>query len=274
MNSQLTGASAIPEPGALRFCAEMHCVQLSQVADLLGAAPPGPGEPPGPGPGAAAASAAGRARDLVAQWRRLQLAESAPLTHPEQPWAWVTRRGMTALGLSWRAGTVPRSRLRHTQAVTDARLALARTPQYRRAGASWRPEREMLHRAFRPSGGWPRAHLPDGEVHWPAGCGLDWAGETWAIEVELTRKGVERTTQIMRDLLARTGDYDCPPAEAAVPGDPPRYACVAYACARAVLATVRTARGRLGPLGDRVEVYEIFPPATPFHGPGREQSRS
>ena len=63
--------------------------------------------------------------------------------------------------------------------------------------------------------GFTRDHLPDGELHWPAGAALSWAGECWAVQAELTHQAVTRTSEVMRELLARTGDYGCPGAQAA-----------------------------------------------------------
>jgi hypothetical protein len=87
-----------------------------------------------------------------------------------------------------------------------------------------------------------------------------WAGECWAIEVELTAKTVSRTTAIMRELLARTGDYGCPAAEARVAGQQPRHARAVYVCAPAAAGTVLRAREQLGSLAARVEVRGL--PAT------------
>jgi hypothetical protein len=65
----------------------------------------------------------------------------------------------------------------------------------------------------------------------------------------------------MREILARTGDYGCPAADAAVPGRPPRHARALYVCSPAALATVLRAREALGPLAARVEVRELPPGA-------------
>ena len=52
------------------------------------------------------------------------------------------------------------------------------------------------------------------------GAAPAWAGECWAIEAELTRKTVRRTTAIMAEILTRTGDYGCPAGEVRIPGVP------------------------------------------------------
>ena len=99
--------------------------------------------------------------------------------------------------------------------------------------------------------------LPDGEVYWPEEAPVAWAGESWAVEAELTPKPVTRTTAIMREILLRTGDYGCPAADAVVPGQPPRHQRALYLCSPAALGTVLRARAELGPLAARVEVRDL-----------------
>jgi len=106
-------------------------------------------------------------------------------------------------------------------------------------------------------------------VHWPSAAHeIAWAGECWAIEAELTRKTVSRTTAIMRELLTRTGDYGCPAADARVPGRPPRHARVLYICAPPALPTVARARDALGSAGARVEIRSL-PPGAALPDPAR-----
>jgi len=229
---------------ALMFTAEMYGVQLDQLAVVLGVS-------------------ADRARGVAVRWRNLGLAESARLG-PCPPWVWATRPGLTACGLRYTAVPPQSSRLAHIRAVTAIRLALQDTAAYRRARACWRGERRM--RADSRIG--VRDHLPDGELHWPHRAALSWAGECWAVEAELTRKTVADTTGIMRELLARTGDYGCPGAQAAEPGRPPRHARVLYLCSLAALPVVIRARDELGPLGARIEVMKLPPGAAPPQGLG------
>ena len=98
-------------------------------------------------------------------------------------------------------------------------------------------------------------------MHWPDGSAVAWAGECWAVEAELTPKTVARTVAIMREILARTGDYGCPVADACVPGRPPRHARALYLCSAAALPTVLRARAALGPLSARIEVRDLPPGA-------------
>jgi hypothetical protein len=218
----------------------MYAVQLDQLARLTG------GER--------------TARAAAARWRQLGYAETARLTTGPD-WLWVTRAGLTACGLSYSPGQPGLSRLAHIRAVTATRLALEATSGYTRAAAFWRCERRIRAR----HGVGLRQHLPDGEVHWPdeppEGAPAAWAGECWAVEAEVTPKTVARTTAIMREVLARTGDYGCLAAEAFVLGRPPRHDRVLYLCSPAALRVVLRARNALGPLAARVEVRDLPPDA-------------
>jgi hypothetical protein len=217
----------------LVFVAEMYGVQLDQLGALLD-------------------TSTERARTIASRWRELGYADTARLG-PGPPWVWATRPGLAACGLRYTAVPPALSRLAHIRAVTSVRLALQATGIYRHARAYWRGERR-IRTGCRPGS---RDHMPDGEVHWPDEATVDWAGECWAIEAELTRKTVARTVAIMTELLSRTGDYGCPAGEAAVPGRPPRHARAVYLCSPAALPTVTRARAELGPLAGRVEIRDL-----------------
>jgi hypothetical protein len=234
---------AVRDVDALIFAADMYALPLDQLAVLTG------GER--------------SARAAAVRWRELGYAEMARLT-AGPAWVWVTRAGLEACGLRYRAATPALSRLAHIRAVAATRIALEATGGYRRGAAYWRCERRIRAR----HGVGIRQHLPDAEVHWPdspaavaAGAAgwepVAWAGECWAVEAELSPKTVARTGAIMREILSRTGDYGCPAAEASVPGQPPRHARVLYVCSPAALGTVLRARDGLGPLGARVEVRDL-----------------
>jgi hypothetical protein len=228
----------------LLFTGEMYGVQLDLLAVLLG-------------------TSQARARAIAGGWRGRGLAESARLG-PGAPWVWLTRAGLASCGLAYSPVPPALGRLAHIRAVTAVRLALQSAPGYRAAGGYWRSERRLRARSGRVG---LREHFPDGEVHWPSDAsGISWAGECWAVEAELTRKTVSRTTAIMRELLTRTGDYGGPAAEARVAGRPPRHARVLYVCAPAALATVTRARDALGSAGTRIEIRSL-PPAAGWPGP-------
>jgi hypothetical protein len=223
----------------LLFVADMYAVQRDQLAAVLG-------------------MPEARARAVSAQWRRTGYAESARIG-PGPPWVWLTRAGLRACGLPYTAVSPALSRLAHLRAVTAVRLALEAVPAYAAARGFWRSERRLRARAGARAG--LREHFPDGEVHWPDGAAVAWAGECWAIEAELTRKTVARTAAIMTEILTRTGDYGCPAGQAHVPGEPPRHSRVLYLCSPAAQLTVRRARDALGSIGARVEVRDLPPGA-------------
>jgi hypothetical protein len=234
----------------LGFVAAMYGVQLDQLAALL----TDWGEPSG--------SAGDRAREFVARWRAAGYAESGQLTLGE-PWIWATRKALDACGLRTRLVKPAQHGLRHTHAVTEVRLAVERTTAYRQGHGSWLSERSIMAGQFRSQVG----HVPDGEVHWPAGTGLPWAGEVWAVEVELSSKSVERTAVIMQEVLTRTSGYNGPPADPA-PGQPPRYARLVYACSSTAVRTVMNARTEVGsPLSSSIEVHDLPQSATRLNTP-------
>jgi hypothetical protein len=228
----------------LLFTAEMYGLQLDQLAELLG-------------------GTMRQARALAGRWSSSGLADTAVLSQGP-PWVWLTRGGLQACGLKYSPGPPALARLGHTRAVTAARLALQSVPVYLDGGAHWRSERHLRARLGSHRG--VRDHLPDAEVHWPdapaGGAPPAWAGECWAIEAELTPKTLARTMAIMREVLARTGDYGCPAAEARMAGLPPRHARAVYLCSPAATGTVLRAKDALGSLGGRIEVRTL--PATAY----------
>jgi hypothetical protein len=253
------GAAPQPADGSLAgrditgllFTAEMYGVQLDQLAAVLQVSE-------------------ARARAIAARWRSQRKAESARLG-PGAPWIWLTRAGLASCGLPYAQAPPALSRLAHIRAVVAVRLALEAAPGYRAAGAYWRSERRLRARQGGRVG--LRQHLPDGEVHWPDGAPVAWAGECWAIEAELTPKTVSRTAAIMRELLSRTGDYGCPAAEVLVPGRPPRHARVLYLCSAAARPTVTRARDQLGAAAARIEIRAL-PPGAAMPQAARPPARS
>jgi len=224
---------------ALLFVADMYAVQLDQLAVVLGVAE-------------------ARARAIALAWRRARYAESARIG-PGRSWVWLTRAGLAACGLPYTAAPPALSRLAHLRAVTSVRLALEATSGYAAAGAFWRGERRLRARAGGRVG--LREHIPDGEVHWPDGAPVAFAGECWAIEAELTPKTVARTAAIMQEILRRTGDYGCPAGQVRVPGAPPRHARAVYLCSAAARPAVARARAMLGGAAGRVEIRALPPGA-------------
>jgi hypothetical protein len=230
------------EAAGLLFAAEMYGLQLDHLAAVLGVTQ-------------------ARARAIAARWRTRRQAETARLG-PGGPWTWLTRAGLAACGLPYTAAPPALGRLAHIRAVVAVRLALESAPRYAAGRGYWRSERRLRARMGGRVG--LRQHIPDGEVHWPDGTGVPWAGECWAIEAELTPKTAARTVAIMRELLARTGDYGCPAAQIRAAG-PPRHARVIYLCSPAARPTVVKAREALGPAGTRIEIRPLPPGAAMTH---------
>jgi hypothetical protein len=135
---------------------------------------------------------------------------------------------MTACGHAWPARPPSLSRLAHVRAVLAARLWLASSPAYAGAGAWWQSERR-IRAALPPPRVGAGGHLADGEVHWPSTeAAGQYAGQAWAVEVELTPKPAARTARIMAGLLAQ-----------------PRYAQVVYLTSRAARPVVDATAGHL-----------------------------
>jgi len=174
---------------------------------------------------------------VVARWCAEGRAATGQQTLGE-PWVWATRKGLEACGLNTKLVRPMEKRLRHTHAVTDVRLAVERTSAYRQARGSWRAERFIRDRQYPGQ----TVHVPDGEVRWSADTGAPWAGETWAVEVELTRKTVQRLISIMQVALSQ----------------PPGYARLVYACSPESVRAVLAARAELdAPLASRIDVHNL-----------------
>jgi hypothetical protein len=179
---------------------------------------------------------------ITARWRRAGYAATGRLG-PGPSWCWLTRDGMTATGLGFPALRPALGRLAHIRAVLAARLWLEAGPAWAGGQAWWHSERRL--RADRPAAG-RGGHLPDAEIHWPSIPASPYAGQVWAVEVELTPKPLARTVRIMRGLLS-----------------PMRYAQVIYLTAPAAGPVVSRAAGSL-PEGDRVRVVVRELPPSAF----------
>ena len=81
-----------------------------------------------------------------------------------------------------------------------ARLWFQSSPAWDQGRPWWQSERRIRRKG--PAAG---AHRPDAEIHWPSIAGSQYAGQVWAVEVELTPKHAARTAQIMAGLAAPAG---------------------------------------------------------------------
>jgi len=182
-----------------------------------------------------------RLRGITARWRRAGFAATGRLASGPA-WCWLTPAGMAATGLGYPASRPSLARLAHIRAVLAARLWLQAGSAWSQGQAWWHSERR-LRAAHR--GGVGIGHLPDAEVHWPSLPASPYAGQVWAVEIELTPKPLARTTRIMGGLLS-----------------PPRYAQVIYLTAPAArLVVTRAAAGLPAGQPARVVIRDLPPSA-------------
>jgi hypothetical protein len=166
----------------LLLCGEHYCAPYDLLAAALGM----PEE---------------RLPAILLRWRRAGLAAISRLG-PGPRWCWLTRDGMSATGLGFPAGRPALGRLAHIRAVLAARLWMEASPAWARAKPWWHCERRLRSAGAAGRGG----HVPDAEIHWPSVPGSPYAGQVWAIEVELTPKTAARTERIITELVT-TGQY-------------------------------------------------------------------
>ncbi len=164
------------------LCAEQYAAPYDLLAAALGVQP-------------------ARLRGIVARWRKAGYVQTGTLG-PGPAWCWLTVAGMSACGLEYPARPPALSRLAHIRAVLAARLWLESGTAYQDGRAWWRSERRL--RAALPSNA-GAAHVADAEIHWPSVGAGPYAGQVWAVEVELTPKPVARTARIMAGLLSHPG---------------------------------------------------------------------
>jgi hypothetical protein len=132
-----------------------------------------------------------RLRGIVARWRRAGYAATGPLG-PGPAWCWLTPAGMAATGLGYPAGPPRLARLAHVRAVLAARLWVQAIPAYAAHRPWWQSERRI--RRAGPAAG---PHRPDAEIWWPSLDDSPYAGQVWAVEIELTPKHAARAAAIM-----------------------------------------------------------------------------
>jgi len=185
---------------------------------------------------------------ITARWRRAGYAATG-LLGPGPRWCWLTRDGMTATGLRFPVVRPALGRLAHIRAVLAVRLWVQASPAWAAGHPWWHCERRLHADRPAPARG---GHVPDAEIHWPSTEHGPYAGQVWAIEVELTPKGADRTTRIMAGLLAS-----------------PRYAQVIYLTAPAARQVVTRAAASL-PGGEQYRVtvrdlpaYALTPQSLP-----------
>jgi len=160
---------------------------------------------------------------IAARWRRTGYVATGRLGQGPR-WCWLTRDGMAATGLGFPAVRPALARLAHIRAVLAVRIWMQASPAWTDGRAWWHSERRL--RTDHSTVG----HVPDAEIHWPSIAGSPYAGQVWAIEVELTPKPIARTTRIMTGLVG-----------------PTQYAQVIYLTAPAARPVVTRAAASLPP---------------------------
>jgi hypothetical protein len=197
----------------LLLCGEHYGAPYDLLAAALGARP-------------------SRVPAMVARWRRAGYVATGRLGSGPR-WCWLTRDGMAATGLGFPAARPALSRLAHIRAVLAVRIWMQASPAWAEGYAWWHSERRLRADQFAAGRTGPYGHVPDAEIHWPSIAGRPYAGQVWAIEVELTPKPLARTTRIMTGLL-----------------NPVQYAQVIYLTAPAARRVVSRAAASLPP-GER-----------------------
>jgi hypothetical protein len=181
-----------------------------------------------------------RLRGITARWRRAGFAATGRLG-PGPAWCWLTPAGMAATGLGYPASRPAMARLAHIRAVLAARLWFQAAPAWNQGCAWWHSERRL--RAAQPVPA-RAGHLPNAEIHWPSIQASPYAGQVWAVEVELTPKPLPRTAQIMTGLLS-----------------PARYAQVIYLAAPPARPVLTRAAAGLPPDWQPRIVIRDLPPS-------------
>jgi hypothetical protein len=203
----------------LILCAEHYAAPYDLLAAALGAQP-------------------ARLRAVTARWRRAGFAATGRLG-PGPAWCWLTPAGMSAAGFGYPASRPSLARLAHIRAVLAVRLA----PGEPGLGAGPAPGGTPSG-ASAPPGRPAAGHVPDAEIHWPSTDASPYAGQVWAVEVELTGKAASRTAQIMAGLLS-----------------PARYAQVLYLTAPPARSVVTRAAAGI-PAGQQARIIiRDLPPA-------------
>jgi len=111
-------------------------------------------------------------------------------------WVWLTKAGLDAVGLSYRDWVPKESGLGHFHAVNAVRLWLEAEDAKAGQIKGWVSERQMRYdQGQQGFVNGVRVHVPDAVVQYE--------GYELAIEVELTAKSMQRTKDIMAELVNR-----------------------------------------------------------------------
>ncbi len=135
-------------------------------------------------------------REVVGRWVRAGWVEARKIFGTQPVWVWLTKAGLDAVGLPYREWMPKESGLGHYHAVNAVRLWLEAEDAKAGQMKGWVSERQM--RYDQGQQGFVhgvRVHVPDAVVQYE--------GYELAIEVERTAKSMQRTKDIMSELVNR-----------------------------------------------------------------------
>lgn len=162
----------------LRFVGEQYAARLDQLGRLLKR----------PDEGSLSDSAT---RAVVARWEKAGLTSSRTVITGEPRFVWLTRQGLSEVGLRFKPWEPTVVSLAHIFWTNQVRMHT----EDRHPESTWRSERDL--RSGRPMQtiSTEANHTVDAEIHLPQGV--------VGVEVELTSKSVERRRSIMTEVASR-----------------------------------------------------------------------
>ncbi len=178
---------------ALRWIGEQYGMRLDQLCTLLGRHALRGTQVPGK---VATTTASG----VVSRWLKAGLVRAQKFRVAEPCWVWLTRAGLSHLGLGFHYRQLNVVTLDHVYWVNQTRLAAEQRWAERGEARTWACERSLKRRGEKRL-----AHLPDAVVDTEQG--------RVAVEVELTAKKRSKVEAILRQLV-RSHDsvwYFCTP---------------------------------------------------------------
>lgn len=129
-------------------------------------------------------------RQLVSRWERLGLITSRKVYHKQPAFIWVTRKGLDLVGYDNLKATIPSEVIfNHLCALTEIRLKAEKKK------IIYKSERHIRSEQPAKLEGERFPHVVDAE--------LDIDGITYALELDLTAKKIDRAEAIMREVLSK-----------------------------------------------------------------------
>ncbi len=132
-------------------------------------------------------------RQVLARWHKLGYIEQKSIFTDSPAWIWLTRRGLSELGLRYSFYTPHFATLPHLHAINHVRLSLEQLHPHDR----WQSERSLKSLRPRYAAGSEPPHTPDAEWH------SHQTNEVTSVEVELSVKKARELRAILTDLAGR-----------------------------------------------------------------------